>query len=78
LFEVPCLTIIQQANIGRKLGDMLAYMNFVTFLFVLIGVLIFSVVTYLSNENSIAVFATILVLCLFTFFYFLVQNAIEK
>jgi len=66
LFEVPCLTLIQQANIGRKLGDMLAYMNFVTFLFVLIGALIFSVVTYFSNENSIAVFAAIFVLCLFT------------
>jgi len=66
MFEVPCLTLIQQANIGRKLGDMLAYMNFVTFLFVLIGALIFSGVTYLSNENSIAVFAAILVLCLFT------------
>jgi len=66
LFEVPCLTLIQQANIGRKLGDMLAYMNFVTFLFVLIGALIFSGVTYFSNENSIAVFAAILVLCLFT------------
>jgi acyl-[acyl-carrier-protein]-phospholipid O-acyltransferase/long-chain-fatty-acid--[acyl-carrier-protein] ligase len=66
LFEVPCLTLIQQANIGRKLGDMLAYMNFVTFIFVLIGALIFSMVTYLSNENSIAVFAAILVLCLFT------------
>jgi len=66
LFEVPCLTLIQQANIGRKLGDMLAYMNFVTFLFVLIGALIFSGVTYLSNENSIAVFVAILVLCLFT------------
>jgi acyl-[acyl-carrier-protein]-phospholipid O-acyltransferase/long-chain-fatty-acid--[acyl-carrier-protein] ligase len=66
LFEVPCLTLIQQANIGRKLGDMLAYMNTVTFLFVLIGSLIFSLVTYLSNENSLAVFATILVLCLFT------------
>ena len=66
LFEVPCLTLIQQANIGRKLGDMLAYMNFVTFLFVLIGALIFSGVTFLSNENSIAVFAAILVLCLFT------------
>jgi len=66
LFEVPCLTLIQQANIGRKLGDMLAYMNFVTFLFVLIGALIFSGITYVSNENSIAVFAAILVLCLFT------------
>ena len=66
LFEVPCLIMIQQANIGRKLGDMLAYMNFVTFIFVLIGSLIFSLVTYFSNENSIAVFATILGLCLIT------------
>jgi len=66
LFEVPCLALIQQANIGRKLGDMLAYMNFVTFIFVLIGALIFSGVTYFFNENSSAVFVAILVLCLFT------------
>jgi len=66
LFEVPCLTLIQQANIGRKLGGMLAYMNFVTFLFVIIGTLIFSLVTFITNENSIAVFVAILVLCLFT------------
>jgi len=65
LFEVPCLAMIQQANIGRKLGDMLAYMNFVTFIFVLAGSLIFSMVTYMTNENSMAVFATILALCLF-------------
>ncbi|MDR2585628.1 MAG: MFS transporter [Prevotellaceae bacterium] len=66
LFEVPCLSMIQQANIGRKLGDMLAYMNFITFVFVLIGTLIFSFVTQLTHENSMAVFASILVLCLFT------------
>jgi len=66
LFEVPCLVLIQKANIGRKLGDMLAYMNFVTFIFILIGSIIFSLVTYLSNENSVAVFVAILVLCLFT------------
>ncbi|MCL2436306.1 MAG: MFS transporter, partial [Lentimicrobiaceae bacterium] len=53
LFEVPCLAMIQQANIGRKLGEMLAYMNFVTFVFILIGSVIFSVVTYLSDENSL-------------------------
>jgi len=68
LFEVPCLAMIQQANIGRKLGDMLAYMNFVTFIFILIGTLIFSSVTYFSNENSVAVFGAILALCLFTMF----------
>jgi len=66
LFEVPCLAMIQQANIGRKLGEMLAYMNFVTFVFILIGSVIFSLVTYLSNENSMVVFGTILALCLFT------------
>ena len=68
LFEVPCLAMVQRANIGRKLGDMLAYMNFVTFIFILIGSLIFSMVTYFSNENSVAVFGTIAGLCLFTVF----------
>ena len=69
LFEIPCLTMIQEANIGRKLGDMLAYMNFVSFLFIFFGSVIFSVVTYFSNENSITVFWTVLVLCLFTLVY---------
>jgi len=68
LFEVPCLAMIQQANIGRKLGDMLAYMNFVIFIFILIGSIIFSLVTFITDENSMAVFATILALCLFTLF----------
>jgi acyl-[acyl-carrier-protein]-phospholipid O-acyltransferase/long-chain-fatty-acid--[acyl-carrier-protein] ligase len=66
LFEVPCLALVQQANTGRKLGDMLAYMNFVTFIFVLIGSGIFALVTILTNENSTAVFIAILVLCLLT------------
>jgi acyl-[acyl-carrier-protein]-phospholipid O-acyltransferase/long-chain-fatty-acid--[acyl-carrier-protein] ligase len=66
LFVVPCLAMIQQANIGRKLGDMLAYMNFVTFIFILIGSVIFSLVTYFTNENSMVVFGAILFLCLLT------------
>ena len=66
LFEVPCLALIQRANIGRKTGDMLAYMNFMIFIFILIGTVIFSLVTYISHKNSIAVFITILVLCLIT------------
>jgi acyl-[acyl-carrier-protein]-phospholipid O-acyltransferase/long-chain-fatty-acid--[acyl-carrier-protein] ligase len=66
LIVVPCLAQIQQAKIGRKLGDMIAYLNFITFLFVLTGALIFWLVTYFTNENSIAVFVAILVLCLFT------------
>ena len=66
LFEVPCLSMIQHANIGRRVGDMLAYMNFATFIFVLFGSLIFYLVTLFTNENSIAVFATIFILCLIT------------
>jgi len=70
LFEVPCLASIQRADIGRKLGDMLAYLNFVTFIFILAGSLIFSLVAVLSNENSLVMFGVILVLCLGTVGYF--------
>jgi acyl-[acyl-carrier-protein]-phospholipid O-acyltransferase/long-chain-fatty-acid--[acyl-carrier-protein] ligase len=66
LFEVPCLSLIQRVDIGRKSGEMLAYMNFVIFIFILIGSAIFSIITYLSHESSIAVFVTIFVLCLIT------------
>lgn len=66
LFEVPCLAMIQQANIGRKLGDMLAYMNFVTFLFILAGSALFWLITYFTHENSMAVFVAMLALCLLT------------
>jgi acyl-[acyl-carrier-protein]-phospholipid O-acyltransferase/long-chain-fatty-acid--[acyl-carrier-protein] ligase len=78
MFEVPCLAMIQQANIGRKLGDMLAYMNFVTFIFILLGSIIFWVVTFLSNENSMAVFVTILILCLFTIFIMYKKNLFKS
>ncbi len=63
-FEVPCLALVQKANIGRKSGDMLAYMNLVTFVFVLLGSVIFSVSTYFSNENSLIVFAVIVGICI--------------
>ena len=58
--QVPCLAHIQHADIGRKLGDMMAYLNFVTFIFVLLGTLLFSVVTMIFTENSYAVFGTLL------------------
>ena len=72
-FEVPCLALIQKANIGRKSGDMLAYMNLVTFIFVLLGSVIFSVSTYLSHENSLVVFAVITGICLISLTYFLIR-----
>jgi MFS family permease len=62
MFQVPCLAIVQSANIGRKLGSMLAYLNLLTFIFVLIGTAIFSLVTGFTNQNSYAVFAVMLII----------------
>ena len=65
-FEVPCLSLIQKADIGRKLGDMLAYMNLLIFIFVLLGSLIFFIVNQIFNDNSLVVFAFIAGICLVT------------
>ena len=73
LFEVPCLALIQQADTGRKLGDMLAYMNLVIFIFVLLGCSIFFIATQLISENSLLVFVIIAGICLITFIYFLLK-----
>ena len=70
VFQVPNLSIIQQADLGRKLGDMIAYLNLVTFIFVLAGTFLFWLITYLSNENSQVVFAFISLICLLVFLYF--------
>jgi len=69
--QVPSLSMIQHAPIGKEIGNMIGYMNFVTFLFIFIGAAIFSAVTYFTNENSYAVFAAILVICTATFAYYL-------
>jgi len=73
VFEVPCLALLQNADLGRKLGDMIAYLNFVTFIFVLMGTGLFSVTTLLTNDNSLAVFSVILVICALTLVYFAVR-----
>jgi acyl-[acyl-carrier-protein]-phospholipid O-acyltransferase/long-chain-fatty-acid--[acyl-carrier-protein] ligase len=70
LFQVPCLSMLQNSNLGRKLGDMVAYLNLVTFIFVLSGTLLFSLTTLFTSENSFAVFGVILVFCLFVVGYF--------
>ena len=64
VFQVPCLAIVQSADIGRKLGSMLAYLNLLTFIFVLIGTAIFSLITGFTNQNSYAVFAVMLIITL--------------
>jgi acyl-[acyl-carrier-protein]-phospholipid O-acyltransferase/long-chain-fatty-acid--[acyl-carrier-protein] ligase len=73
-FEVPCMALVQHANLGRRLGDMIAYLNLVNFVFVLIGTGLFSLTTYLTHDSSLAVFAVILVLCSLTLVYFLFRH----
>jgi len=70
-FEVPCMALVQHANLGRRLGDMIAYLNFVNFIFILLGTLIFSLTTMLTHDNSLVVFADILIICALTLGYFL-------
>ena len=73
LYEVPCLALIQRENIGRKLGDMLAYMNLVIFIFVLLGSLIFLIVNQIFSDNSLIIFAVIAGICLGTLGWFLLK-----
>lgn len=70
IFQIPCLSMLQKSNLGRKLGDMIAYLNLVTFIFVLLGTFFFSATTYFTSENSFAVFGVILAICLLITFYF--------
>ena len=74
LFQIPCLSMLQNANLGRKLGDMIGYLNLVTFIFVLLGTLLFSLTTYFTAENSFAVFGVIFTICLLVTFYFLKKS----
>ncbi len=71
MFQVPCLATIQQADLGRKIGDIIAYLNMVTFLFILIGTLFFSLTTLFSGESSFAVFGVMLGVCVSVWLYFM-------
>ena len=74
LFQIPCLSMLQNSGLGRKLGDMIGYLNLVTFVFVLLGTLFFSLTTFFTSENSFAVFGVILIICLLVTFYFLKKS----
>jgi len=65
-FQVPHLATIQQADAGRRLGQLLAYMNLMIFVFVLMATALFSVTTLLTNDNSFVVFGLIAVICMLT------------
>jgi len=73
IFEVPCLSIVQRADIGRELGNMIAYLNFVTFIFVLLGTALFSITTLLTHDNSRAVFGVILGVCIFMLVFYAIK-----
>ena len=74
LFQIPCLSMLQNANLGRKLGDMIAYLNLVTFAFVLLGTLLFSLTAHFTSENSFAIFGVLFAICLLTSLYFLKKS----
>lgn len=74
MFQVPCLAMVQGANIGRKLGTMMAYLNLLTFIFVLIGTVIFSVVTDFTAQNSYAVFVVMLIITLLSLILFVFKS----
>ena len=74
MFQVPCLAIVQSADVGEKLGSMLAYLNLLTFIFVLFGTALFSIVTALTSENSIAVFFVMLIITVLSVFVFVLDR----
>jgi len=76
IFQIPNLSMLQNAGLGRKLGDMIAYLNLVTFVFILFGSLLFSLTTSLFNQNSYLVFGLILVICILVGFYFLLKSPV--
>jgi len=69
-FQVPCLATIQKSNSGRKLGDLIAYLNLTTFIFVSIGTFLFWILTYFTNQNSQIVFFALWIICIITFYFF--------
>jgi len=74
IFQIPNLSLIQNSNLGRKLGDMIGYLNMLTFTLISLGSVIFSITAYITNENSYAVFGVILIICLLIGIYFLTNS----
>lgn len=75
LFQIPCLSIIQNAGLGRKVGDIFGYLNLITFMLVLTGTALFSGITYLTEENSHIVFASISIICITILAFYLFSSA---
>ena len=77
VFQVPCLAIVQGSAVGEKLGSVLAYLNLLTFIFVLIGTALFSIVTMLTAENSLTVFAVMLIITMLSVLVFVERGTIK-
>jgi MFS family permease len=75
LFQIPHLSVVQNTDMGRKSGDIFAYLNMLTFILILVGAALFSLITFLTDENSRMVFASVLVVCVLTCLYFVFHSA---
>lgn len=73
LFQVPNLSVIQRTDSGRRLGQLLAYMNLMIFVFVLVATALFSLITYITGENSFVVFWIIIATGVLAFAMFQVK-----
>ncbi|NLO70165.1 MAG: MFS transporter [Porphyromonadaceae bacterium] len=71
VFQVPCMAIVQQADLKRRRGDTFAYLNMMNFLFILISAGLFSLITALTDENSYFVFGVMGILTMVVMIYFL-------
>lgn len=80
VFQVPCLALIQQAPIGAKISDMFAYTNLITFVFLVFGTALFSLLTAISNENAYLVFGVLLLICttILIFIVIKLRQVVEK
>lgn len=76
LFQVPNLAIIQGAGLGRNIGTVIAYLNLLTFILILLGTLIFSVTTSVTNENSFAVFGVLAFICFMFILYYAARHRV--
>jgi len=69
-FQVPCLTTIQKSKSGRLLGDLFAYLNLSTFVFVSFGTFLFWLITYFTNQDTQIVFIVLWIISIITFYSF--------
>lgn len=76
LFQIPNLSMLQNAGLGRKLGDMIAYLNLVTFVLILMGSVLFAATTAIFNQNSYLVFGLIMLICVLVAFYYLLKSPV--